>query len=171
MNLKYHNKMSENRLNCLKMNNPRYHRDPQLNPTNGVARLYKSGFPDSYRKLAYNLPFTLMKISCHGEHPDERESTKKRDPDGRLALLALLGRHRRRGRLFGPPVRGGHVKKRDLQCAKPSEFRASALGAGIAGFGLGAMLAEYFQPLAVLLILAGFTVHGWGMYRIHVRNR
>ena len=63
------------------------------------------------------------------------------------------------------------MSERDLQKAKASEFRASAFGAGIAGFGLGAMLAEYFQPLAVVVILAGFAVHGWGMYRIHVRNR
>ena len=102
---------------------------------------------------------------------DERESTAKRESDECLALLALLGRHRGRDYLFGPPGRGGGVSERDLQKAKASEFRASAFGAGIAGFGLGAMLAEYFQPLAVVVILAGFAVHGWGMYRIHVRNR
>jgi len=58
-----------------------------------------------------------------------------------------------------------------LQRAKASEFRASALGAGIAGFGLGVLLAEYFQPFGVLITLAGLTVHGWGMYKIRVRNR
>ncbi|MBL8124309.1 MAG: hypothetical protein JNJ39_09405 [Blastocatellia bacterium] len=102
---------------------------------------------------------------------DERESTKNRESNGRLAILALLGRHFRCDYLFGPPVRGGGVSEVDLQKAKASEFRASAFGAGIAGFGLGVMLAEYFQPLAVVVILAGFAVHGWGMYRIHVRNR
>ncbi len=106
-----------------------------------------------------------------GVQLDDRESKKKRNPDGRLALLAVLGRHRRRGHLFGSPGRGGVVREHDLQKAKASEFRASAVGAGIAGFGLGVMFAEYFQPFAVLLVLAGFAVHGWGMYRIHVRNR
>ena len=58
---------------------------------------------------------------------DERESTAKRESDECLALLALLGRHRGRDYLFGPPGHGGGVSEVDLQTAKASEFRASIL--------------------------------------------
>ena len=60
---------------------------------------------------------------------------------------------------------------RDLKRAKSSELRASAIGAGVAGFGIGVVAAEYFPPFGILAILAGFALHGWGMYRIYIRNR
>ncbi|MEW6035142.1 MAG: hypothetical protein AB1529_00885 [Candidatus Micrarchaeota archaeon] len=44
---------------------------------------------------------------------------------------------------------------------------ASASGAGVLGFGLGALLATYFQSYALLIILIGLMMHAWGMYRKH----
>jgi len=42
---------------------------------------------------------------------------------------------------------------------------ASALGAGIIGFGLGIYLADYFEPYAILAIVIGVALHGVAMYK------
>lgn len=42
---------------------------------------------------------------------------------------------------------------------------ASAIGAGIIGFGLGVYFANYFQPYAALLIIVGIALHGVAMYK------
>ena len=42
---------------------------------------------------------------------------------------------------------------------------ASALGAGIIGFGLGAYLANYFAPNALWTIVIGIALHGVAMYK------
>ena len=39
----------------------------------------------------------------------------------------------------------------------------SALGAGVLGAGLGAMLANWLAAFAVAAVLIGIAVHGWGM--------
>ena len=83
----------------------------------------------------------------------------------------MLDRHSRRGRLRDPLVLKDHMSDGELQNAKASEFRASAIGAGIAGFGMGVVLAQYFQVFGIWIMLAGLALHGWGMYRIHIRNR
>ena len=40
----------------------------------------------------------------------------------------------------------------------------SALGAGVVGAGLGAMLANWLAAFAVAAVLIGIAVHGWGMF-------
>jgi hypothetical protein len=42
---------------------------------------------------------------------------------------------------------------------------ASALGAGIIGFGLGAYLANYFASNALWIIVIGIALHGVAMYK------
>lgn len=40
---------------------------------------------------------------------------------------------------------------------------ASGVGAGLIGFGLGAMAAETVAGLAPAILLVGLVLHGWGM--------
>ena len=40
----------------------------------------------------------------------------------------------------------------------------SALGAGVLGAGLGAMLANWLAAFAVAAVFIGIAVHGWGMF-------
>jgi O-antigen/teichoic acid export membrane protein len=40
----------------------------------------------------------------------------------------------------------------------------SALGAGVLGAGLGAMLANWLAAFAVAAMLIGVAVHGWAMF-------
>ena len=47
----------------------------------------------------------------------------------------------------------------------------SALGAGLIGFGLGALTASFVADLAVLVLIAGALMHGWGMYDKHAAER
>ena len=53
--------------------------------------------------------------------------------------------------------------------AKDSKLKqaelASALGAGIIGFGLGGYLANYFKPYALWTIVIGIALHGVAMYK------
>ena len=44
---------------------------------------------------------------------------------------------------------------------------ASAIGAGVLGVGLGALLAQWTAPYAVLLLVVGVLLHGWGMLEKH----
>ncbi len=55
--------------------------------------------------------------------------------------------------------------------AKYSEWQASLWGACFIAFGLGVLLAQYGQRLAIVAILLGVGMHGWGMYKIHQRNK
>ncbi len=59
---------------------------------------------------------------------------------------------------------------RTLTKAKLEEL-ASTVGAGILGFGLGALLSNYIQQYAFGIILIGLIMHGWGMYTTHHQNK
>lgn len=48
---------------------------------------------------------------------------------------------------------------------------ASSFGAGLLGFGLGAMAAAYIVDLSMLVVVAGALMHGWGMYDKHAIER
>ncbi|MFN3727541.1 MAG: hypothetical protein ACK4SZ_14695 [Allosphingosinicella sp.] len=48
---------------------------------------------------------------------------------------------------------------------------ASSFGAGLLGFGLGAMAAPYIADLALYVVVTGALMHGWGMYDKHVTER
>jgi hypothetical protein len=48
---------------------------------------------------------------------------------------------------------------------------ASALGAGILGFGLGAKWGNIISSYAVIIIVAGAVFHIWGMYVIQMKNQ
>ncbi len=78
-----------------------------------------------------------------------------------IGFNGSVGRYPRRGQLVDFRARVVRVGEVDVKRRKRRKFPASTIGAGMAGFGLRVMLAEYFQPLARLLILAGFTVHWW----------
>lgn len=58
-----------------------------------------------------------------------------------------------------------------LTKAKYVEWQASLWGACAIAFGLGSLLTNYFGQLAIVLILIGIVLHGWGMYKIHKRNQ
>lgn len=59
-----------------------------------------------------------------------------------------------------------------LTKAKYVEWQASLWGACSIAFALGALLYQFFpQSLLYLVILVGIALHGWGMYKIHQRNR
>jgi hypothetical protein len=45
---------------------------------------------------------------------------------------------------------------------KHAELAGSA-GAGVLGAGLGALFAQWAAPFAVLLLVLGVLLHGWGM--------
>ncbi|MBM3084990.1 hypothetical protein IMF23_16230 [Chelatococcus daeguensis] len=48
---------------------------------------------------------------------------------------------------------------------------ASSFGAGLLGFGLGAMAASYIADLALYVVITGALMHGWGMYDKHATER
>lgn len=47
---------------------------------------------------------------------------------------------------------------------------ASTFGAGVLGFGLGALLSGYVQQFSLLIILVGLVMHSLGMYALHARR-
>jgi hypothetical protein len=47
----------------------------------------------------------------------------------------------------------------------------SSLGAGLLGFGLGAMVAPFVADLALFVLAVGALMHGWGMYNKHATER
>ena len=57
-----------------------------------------------------------------------------------------------------------------LRRATLLELEASGLGAGMLGFGLGALFANSVELYAPWILLAGLIIHGWGMYSIHQPN-
>ena len=57
-----------------------------------------------------------------------------------------------------------------LTKATYGEFQASLFGACGIALGLGALFASFIKPLAIITIIIGIFLHGWGMYRIHKRN-
>lgn len=57
----------------------------------------------------------------------------------------------------------------NLTKAKYNEYLASIFGACFVAFGLGVLLANYFQWLAIPLIIIGVIIHSWGMYKVHQR--
>lgn len=61
--------------------------------------------------------------------------------------------------------------KDNLTKAKYSEWQSSLWGACSIAFGLGVLSARIFEPYAYVLILIGIILHGWGMYKIHQRNK
>ena len=50
-----------------------------------------------------------------------------------------------------------------LRRATLLELEASGLGAGLLGFGLGALFARSLEWYAPWILLAGLIIHGWGM--------
>lgn len=48
---------------------------------------------------------------------------------------------------------------------------ASALGAGLLGFGLGAKWGVKLGEVALIIIIVGAIIHIGGMYAIQLRNR
>ncbi len=59
-----------------------------------------------------------------------------------------------------------------LTKAKYIEWQASLWGACFIAFGLGALLYRFFpEALLYIVILGGVTLHSWGMYKIHSRNK
>jgi hypothetical protein len=44
---------------------------------------------------------------------------------------------------------------------------SSAVGAGVIGVGLGALLASSLRGLAIPIVLAGLLMHAWGMTDKH----
>jgi hypothetical protein len=40
---------------------------------------------------------------------------------------------------------------------------SSTTGAGVLGFGLGALAARYVASIAVPIVIAGMLLHSWGM--------
>jgi hypothetical protein len=61
-------------------------------------------------------------------------------------------------------------KKQDLRVATLWEYQASLFGATIAALGAGALFPKLLESAAPYLVLIGVALHGWGMYRMHVRN-
>lgn len=47
---------------------------------------------------------------------------------------------------------------------------ASALGAGILGFGLGAKWGSALADYAFIVIIAGAIIHVWGMYVMQMKS-
>ncbi len=60
--------------------------------------------------------------------------------------------------------------KEKLTKAKYVEWQASLFGACFIAFGLGVLFANLAKPFSLLIILVGIALHGWGMYKIHIRN-
>jgi membrane protease YdiL (CAAX protease family) len=58
---------------------------------------------------------------------------------------------------------------KNLKNSKDSALKqaelASALGAGIIGFGLGVYLADCFKPYALWIVVIGIALHGIAMYK------
>jgi drug/metabolite transporter (DMT)-like permease len=50
----------------------------------------------------------------------------------------------------------------DASRHKRAELAGSA-GAGVLGAGLGALFAQWAAPFAVVLLVLGVLLHGWGM--------
>jgi hypothetical protein len=48
---------------------------------------------------------------------------------------------------------------------------ASSVGAGVLGAGLGALLAAWLAPAAMVLIVVGTALHGWAMLARRQRER
>jgi uncharacterized membrane protein YecN with MAPEG domain len=65
-----------------------------------------------------------------------------------------------------------HEKSAMQPCARVKQAELmSSLGAGLLGFGLGAMVAPFVADLALLVLVAGALMHGWGMYNKHANER
>lgn len=43
----------------------------------------------------------------------------------------------------------------------------SAIGAGILGAGIGSLLGANLKPFAVVILVLGLVMHGWGMFDKH----
>jgi hypothetical protein len=61
--------------------------------------------------------------------------------------------------------------KEKLTKAKYVEWQASLFGACFIAFGLGVLFADLAEPFSWVIILVGIVLHGWGMYKIHIRNK
>lgn len=58
-----------------------------------------------------------------------------------------------------------------LTHATTMEWYASLFGACFVAFGLGLILASSLEAYTGWIILFGIGLHGWGMFKIHQRNR
>ncbi|MPN22317.1 hypothetical protein SDC9_169700 [bioreactor metagenome] len=58
-----------------------------------------------------------------------------------------------------------------LTKATPLELFIWMVGAGIAGFGIGTLTADYVVVgLSIGLLVIGILLHGWGMFRIYKKK-
>ena len=48
---------------------------------------------------------------------------------------------------------------------------ASALGAGMLGFGLGAKWGNVIFSYAIIIVVIGAVFHIWGMYMMQIKNQ
>ena len=48
---------------------------------------------------------------------------------------------------------------------------ASALGAGLLGFGLGAKWGDIISSYALIVVIVGSIFHIWGMYVMQMKNQ
>ncbi len=56
-----------------------------------------------------------------------------------------------------------------LMKASPIELEVWMWGAGILGFGAGALIGGGLHEYAYLVVAVGAVLHGWAMYRIYFR--
>lgn len=71
-------------------------------------------------------------------------------------------------------ARKGEIKMNQFQKltkATPLELFIWMIGAGIAGFGIGTLTADYVVVgLSIGLLVIGILLHGWSMFRIYKKK-
>ncbi len=80
--------------------------------------------------------------------------------------MVLLGDPHRTGNFHNTEINKNPMKDK-ITKATYLEQQASLFGACFVAFGLGVLFANYFQSIALMIILIGIILHSWGMYKIH----
>jgi hypothetical protein len=92
-----------------------------------------------------------------------------------IHVLALLAHSRRACRVHSHShlllISMTIPQETKLTKATYLEWQMSLFGASFIAFGLGVLLAGYLPWLATPALIVGVVMHGWGMYRIHERNK
>ena len=55
--------------------------------------------------------------------------------------------------------------------SKYSEWLGSLFGASFIAFALGVWLHNTFRSTALIILIIGIILHGWGMYKTYQRNK